>query len=59
LRERDGQVLKQSVADDGRLDEDVVSVELAPDGVAVSATRGGGAGCRLAARRVMSDIQKW
>ena len=35
LREGDGQVLKQSLADDGCLDEDVVSVQLAPDGVAV------------------------
>ena len=35
MRERDGQVLKQSLADDGRLDEDVVGVELAPNGVAV------------------------
>ena len=35
LREGDGQVLKQSLADDTRLDEDVVGVELALDGVAV------------------------
>src|SRR5271163_4966070 len=35
LREGDGQILKQSLAYDTRLDEDVVGVELAFDGVAV------------------------
>src|SRR5271169_843631 len=34
LREGDGQILKQSLAYDTRLDEDVVGVELAFDGVA-------------------------
>ena len=36
LREGDGQVLKQSLTDNSRLDEDVVGVQLAPDGVADS-----------------------
>jgi hypothetical protein len=35
LSEGDGEVLKQSLADDPRLDEDVISVKLAFDGVAV------------------------
>src|SRR5277367_483159 len=39
LREGDGQVLKQSLTDDSRLDEDVVGVQLAPDGVAVFGRR--------------------
>ena len=39
LRKGDGQVLKQSLADDSRLDEDVVGVQLAPDGVAVFGRR--------------------
>ena len=39
LREGDGQVLKQSLTDDSRLDEDVVGVQLAPDGVAVPGRR--------------------
>ena len=37
LRKGDGQVLKQSLADHRRLDEDMVGVQLAPDGVAVVA----------------------
>src|SRR3984885_13385054 len=39
LREGDGEVLKQSLTDDSRLDEDVVGVQLAPDGVAVFGRR--------------------
>ena len=38
-REGDGQVLKQSLTDNRRLDEDMVGVQLAPDGVAVFARR--------------------
>ena len=34
LRKGDGQVLRQSLAADSRLDEDLVGVQLAPDGVA-------------------------
>ena len=59
LREGDGQVLKQPLTDDSRLDEDVVGVQLAPDGVAVPARR---AMEWLPLRRrsgFMSDIQKW
>src|ERR1700730_16688335 len=39
LREGDGEVLKQSLTDDRRLDEDVIGVQLAPDGVAVFGRR--------------------
>jgi len=59
-REGDGQVLKQPLTDDRRLDEDMVGVRLAPDGVAVFARRT--MEVLVAAGRrsgFMSDIQKW
>ena len=62
LRKGDGQVSKQSLADDSRLDEDVVGVQLAPDGVAVfEATRDGKVlSCRCGgAAASCPDIQKW
>ena len=54
-----GEILKRSLADDAGLDEDVISVKLALDVVALMTRYDGDADCRCCGCGFMLDIQKW